>query len=174
MWCHKYWIERRNYLCVWADCTSANTAQYLEAFYCKGTLFWVMFSLFMLSSLFQQSCFLARQSPACSGPWGDFKRFRTLFPFEYHMFSASTFLQVVEVNWSGSLAFQHVPYSPQFDAICKLSENVFFVLAHVGAVKQHCSWWQHAKNVSQNWPAVRIKAILLLPLKQWVFEHARK
>lgn len=45
-----------------------------------------------------------------------------MFAFEHHIFSASTLLKVVEVPLSGSFALQHIPYSPQFDVICKLSD----------------------------------------------------
>lgn len=68
---------------------------------------------------------------------GSLKRFRTLFAFEYHIFSVSIFLQVVEVSLSGNSVFQHIPYSPQFDVICKLPESAFCVLVHIGDVKQH-------------------------------------
>lgn len=50
------------------------------------------------------------------------------------------FLQVVAVSLSGSPALQHVPYSLQFDVICKLSEIAFSVLVSIGGVKQHCAW----------------------------------
>lgn len=90
----------------------------------------------MLSGPFLQSCFLARQSPAPGGPWADLRDSGLCLPLNSTPFFASMFLQVVEVSLGGKPAFQHVPYSPRFYVIWRLSESAFCVLVHVGGVKQ--------------------------------------
>lgn len=102
MWCPKYWIKRRNYLCWWADFTSANTAQYLET-YCKGTFFCAMLSLFMLSGSFLQSYFLARQSPAYSGPWGDLRDSGLCLPLNITSFLPACFSRLLKSVWVATL-----------------------------------------------------------------------
>lgn len=60
-------------MCCWADSNFANTAQYLEDFYFKGT-----FELVFAFRSFPAEWFPSQAEPSLSGPWADFKRFRTL------------------------------------------------------------------------------------------------